>query len=368
MIMMRSQQLRTGRAARLGLSVLLCGMLACRADERRTPDTQFAAGAMGPAADVSYGEGTVFTSNEGGQSLTRIDLSSGTTEVIELAIVPHNVQATRDGRMLLAVGASAMTPGEGHDEHAAGGALVTFAIGSNGSGDKRRFSVGSGPAHVIADSAATRAFITNSGDNSVVVVDLSSGRHMAVIPTGVYPHGLRMSPEGSEIFVACINANAVSIIDTRHLREAEQIEVGRAPVQIAFLPNGERAYVSLRDENAVAVIDVKARRVIDRVAVGSSPIQLFATPDSRFVYVANQGTRERPDSTVSIIDTRTNRVETTVVTGHGAHGVVISRDGSRAFIANTFANTVSVIDTRTRRVLGHIPVGPEPSGITHVPE
>lgn len=102
--------------------------------------------------------------------------------------------------------------------------------------------------------------------------------------------------------------------------------------------------------------------------MGSSPIQLFATPDGRYVYVANQGTRERPDSTVSIIDTRTNRVDTTVIAGRGAHGVVISSDGTRAFVAKTFANTVTVIDTRTPRVLGHMPVGPEPSGITYRPE
>ena len=54
----------------------------------------------------------------------------------------------------------------------------------------------------------------------------------------------------------------------------------------------------------------------------------------------------------------------TVVTGQGAHGVVVSDDGKRAFIANTFANTVSTIDTATQKVIRTVPVGKGAGGIT----
>jgi YVTN family beta-propeller protein len=91
----------------------------------------------------------------------------------------------------------------------------------------------------------------------------------------------------------------------------------------------------------------------------------MATPDGRFVYIANQGTETHPDSTVSVIATDENDVVATIPTGHGAHGVAVSTDGSRAFITNTFANTMTVIDVGTQRALRSIPVGQEPGGVSY---
>jgi YVTN family beta-propeller protein len=91
---------------------------------------------------------------------------------------------------------------------------------------------------------------------------------------------------------------------------------------------------------------------------------VFATPDGRYIYAANEGTAKNVDNTVSVIDTATNKVVATVVTGKGAHGVVVTDDGSRALIANTVDSTVSVIDTGTQRVTRSIKVGEGSGGIT----
>lgn len=100
------------------------------------------------------------------------------------------------------------------------------------------------------------------------------------------------------------------------------------------------------------------------MSVGRKPIQVFATPDGRYVYVGNEGTKENPDNRASVIDTTTSKVVATVETGKGAHGVVVSDDGSRAFIANTVDSTVSVIDTGTQQVTRNIKVGEGSGGIT----
>ena len=51
-------------------------------------------------------------------------------------------------------------------------------------------------------------------------------------------------------------------------------------------------------------------------------------------------------------------------TGKGPHGVVVSNDGKRVFIANIVDSTVSVIDTATQKVIRNIKVGEGPNGIT----
>lgn len=355
-------------------TALLVTTAACGGGERdraSAPDSAAAA-----AAPARLGAGLVFTADEGSNSTSRVDLRSGQVTRLDLPIEPHNVQVSPDGRWLLAVGPAAggempaehgVEGGRQHSETAgAGGRLVILATDSLGGRPAVEVEIGQHPAHVIVGSGSRLAYTTNSGDNSVIVVDLDRRQAVDTITTGAFPHGLRPSPDGREIYVACVDDNSVAVIDTQTAREVARIPVGRAPVQVGFTPDGRHAYVSLRDENAVAVIDVGARRTIATVPVGRSPIQLFATPDGRFVYVANQGTETAPDSTVSVIDTRQNAVVETLITGRGAHGVVVSDDGDRVFIANSFANTVSVIDVASQRVIGSVAVGEKPGGITYL--
>lgn len=138
----------------------------------------------------------------------------------------------------------------------------------------------------------------------------------------------------------------------------------RRPVQVAFAPDGKRVYVSLRDENSVAVIDAESRSVVAKIRVSPGPIQVFAAPSGREVYVANQGAKANPGTTMSIIDTSSQKVTSEVVTGAGAHGVVVSGTGNLVFVTNVFADTVSVVDPVKRRVIRNIRVGPGPGGVS----
>lgn len=354
--------------ARLGLAISasVTLMLGACAGSPPSGDTVAA-----PAA------GFVYSANEGEDSISRIDLATGRVTTLPLPVTPHNVQISRDGRRLFAVGSMAGqmkmgAPAAAPVDHAhaaskePGGLLILDAIAANAA-SATLVTVGHAPAHVIVDARGERAYVSNSEDDAVSVVDAARGSVVGSIPTAASPHGLRMSPDGREIYVAATKGNAVSVIDVATSKAVAHIPVGKAPVQVGFTPDGMRVYVSLRDDNAVAVVDTKTRRLVTTIPVGRSPIQVFATPDGNFVYVANQGSEQEPDNTVSVIDTRRNVVVKTLTTARGAHGVVVSDDGSRVFIANTFANTVSTIDTATQRVMGSVRVGRGPGGITYRP-
>mgnify|MGYP001442278769 CR=1 FL=1 len=317
--------------------------------------------------------GSVYTADERGNSVTSIDLSTGAIEIAPVGITPHNVQIAADGTRLLAVGSPA-TGGHGHDTGEAAhdgsdsaGRLLILDPGNLTSQPIAEVVVGEHPAHVIADPQGARAFVTNSGDDTVTVVDLREQVAVGTIPTGDYPHGLRMSPDGRVIYVANVEDGSVSVIDTAQLTEVARIPVGKAPVQVGFTPDGSRVYVSLRDENRVAVIDTTTRTVIDRIQVGRNPIQVHATPDGRFVYVANQGTEAEPADTVSVIEVASGTVVDTIRTGRGAHGVAVSADGRLVFVTNIVDATVSAIDTGTRQVVTTYSVGADPNGVTFSP-
>lgn len=87
------------------------------------------------------------------------------------------------------------------------------------------------------------------------------------------------------------------------------------------------------------------------------------------VYVTND-----TDGTVSVINSNTNAVITTITVGQFPRGAVVSPDGSRVYVSNftdccsVNPGSVSVIDTSSYTVIATIPVGNNPTGITITPD
>ncbi len=318
-----------------------------------------------PARGASACGGTVFTADEGAPGITAVDLATGRTSATRLGIAPHNVEAAGGGRWLLAVGNAPTAHGPGHRPSAARLVVLEPVPGATPR-VVAEMPVGRHPAHVIADSTATRAFVTDSEADALQVVDLAQRRISATVKLGDYPHGLRLSPDEREAWVANVRDGTVSVVDVAQSREVARIQVGPSPVQVAFLPDGSRAYVSLRGADAVAEVEVATRRVARRISVGRGPVQVFATPDGRLVYVANEGTRASPGPGVSVVDVSAGAVATTIETGRGAHGVVVCADGSRAFVTNLYDDSVAEIDVATQRVTRRFRTGRTPNGITWI--
>ena len=313
--------------------------------------------------------GTVYSANEGGNSISAFDLGTGAVDTVTIPVAPHNVDLTPDGKLLLAVGDPAAegdhgSDGHGHGAEGAAEGLLVILDPRNLSAPTATVTVGSHPAHVVADRQG-RAFVSLAGGDEIAVVDLAKGEVIGRIATGDYPHGLRLSPDESQLYVANVEDGSVSVIDTQDLTEVARIPVGAAPVQVGFTPSGDQVYVSLRDENRMAVIDTASREVMNRIDVGPNPIQMVATPDGAYVYVANQGTDAEPNNTVSVIDTATGQVVKTLATGGGAHGVSVSTDGAFVFVTNIADDTVSIIEVGSQHVVKTLPVGDRPNGIVY---
>ena len=310
----------------------------------------------------------VFTTDEGANALSRIDLTTGEVRAFPLPIRPHNVQASADGSRVIVAG-PVVSGADAHQEHGSmsgmPGRLLLLDAQTMDVARAVTIDIGSSPAHVVVNGETTRAYVTDSASNEVQIVDLTQRKMVMDVPTGRYPHGLRLSPDGATIAVANLQDDTVSLIDVASATESARIPVGKAPVQVSWAPDGNTVYVTLRDEDAVAVVDARTHQKKSSVPVGDGPIQLFVTPDGRFLYAANEGTEETPAVTVSVIDTSTMQVMRTITAGKGPHGVVISPAGNRVFVTNRFDDSVSEIDGATQKVVRTHKVGDEPTGITY---
>lgn len=319
----------------------------------------------------------VYVANEGADTVSVLDAASFKTLAnVRVGKMPHNVQVSPDGKFAWVTNNGEPGPtteaavhkgmAQGaHEVMAQPGAV--WVIDTSTDAVVARVTVGMHPAHVVVSPDGRLAYVTNGGDNTVSVIDTSARSLVATIPVGQFPHGLRVRPDGKEVYVANLKGGTVSVIDTVSQKEVAQVPAGKGPAQTGFTPDGRFAFVSLSQENAVAVIDPATRKVIRKIVVKAVPIQLYATPDSRTLLVANQGTRKQPEKTISLIDLQSFKVVKSIVTGAGAHGVVIDRDGRFAFVTNTYANSVSVLDMTERRVAKTVSVGKAPNGISISP-
>jgi YVTN family beta-propeller protein len=113
--------------------------------------------------------------------------------------------------------------------------------------------------------------------------------------------------------------------------------------------------------NKVTVIDTTTNKVVTTIDVGLAPAGVAVTPDGGKVYVANEAVK----GTVSVIDTATNAVSATVEVGSNPVGIAVKPDGSKVYVANKGRHgTVSVIDTAMDAVSTTIDVdGLTPMGV-----
>jgi len=223
--------------------------------------------------------------------------------------------------------------------------------------------VGLYPVTVALTPDGAFAYVTNCDSGTVSVIATATNAVVATVPVGTTPLGVAITPNGAFAYVADWYSNAASVIDTSTNSVTATVPVGVNPWGVSITPDGALAYVADTGSNAVSVITTAnntpdLKRVVATVPVGAAPVGVAITPDGAFAYVAN-----RNDVTVSVIATASNTVVSTVPVGGNPHGVAITPDGAFAYVAVFGSNFVSVIATATNTVVATIPVGCNPTWV-----
>jgi YVTN family beta-propeller protein len=110
------------------------------------------------------------------------------------------------------------------------------------------------------------------------------------------------SPTGPYAYITNSRDNNVSVIDTVTNVVIATVDVGYSPWGVAVNPAGTKAYVTNSGSDSVSVIDITTNTVTAAVNVESSPLGVAINPAGTKVYVTNGGS-----GTVSVIDTETNK-------------------------------------------------------------
>lgn len=137
------------------------------------------------------------------------------------------------------------------------------------------------------------------------------------------------------------------------------IPVGRGSEGFDVSPDGKELWTAASDDGTIYIIDLVARKVsakIDAGVVGANRLEF--TPDGKRVLISSLR-----NGNLTIYDAQSRQQVKRLAIGHGAAGILMDPDGSRAFVGCTADNYVAVIDLKTLEVSGHIDVGGGPDGL-----
>ncbi len=152
------------------------------------------------------------------------------------------------------------------------------------------------PGEIALSPDGARLYVAEDLADSLAVVDLVSGRVVQRLPTGHYPYGLAVAPDG-RVYVSAWGGNSVAIFDMQrdgNLLAADSIVVARHPSALLLSADGARLFVASGSTDRIAVVDTRKRAVVAQLldaspagpSEGSTPNALALSEDGTRLYVA----------------------------------------------------------------------------------
>lgn len=209
-------------------------------------------------------------------------------------------------------------------------------------------------------------YAVNEEDAVASAIDIGTGDVVASFDTAQEPEGVKVSGDGRYVFVTSETDDMVHVIDTGKMEQVKDIPVGTRPRRLALTPDGKELWVSAELSGVIDIIDIATLTASARVDLQPggiakdqvTPVDVLITKDGTKAYVALGRANH-----VAVVDVKTRTVLTYVMAGLRPWGLALNKDESRLYVANGWTNTVSVIDTTTNRNLAEVPVGEAPYAI-----
>ncbi|UCF37252.1 MAG: beta-propeller fold lactonase family protein [Acidobacteriota bacterium] len=281
----------------------------------------------------------------------------------------------------------------------------------------RTSAVGDEPHGVLTDREGKHLFVLNTSEDSISILETENLTEIKRLSASRNPWSLSLSPDGSTLLVTNTLAE-LSAFRTPSVSELTAIEVERGIVKsrlrvpgsnllqgVAWHPSGEFAFFTMnRTKNLVPMTRLMqgwtitnglgiawANGRVDQVLLDEpdqafpDPADVAFTPDGKLALVSSSGSNriavvdverlieilrsasdeERETLLPNHLGTPTEFVIKHLKTRHSPRGIVVTPDGSTAFVANALDDTVTVIDLASLETDGTIDLG-GPKEVTQV--
>ena len=147
--------------------------------------------------------------------------------------------------------------------------------------------VDSRPRFAQFNDSNTKLYVSSEIGGTVSVIDPAtqtitkkiSFEIPGVLPEAIQPVGVRVTKDGSRVFVALGPANRVAVIDGATDEVLDYLLVGQRVWQMGFTPDEKYLFTTNGNSNDVSVVDVAAMKVVKSVPVGQQPWGVVVAPN-----------------------------------------------------------------------------------------
>ena len=281
-----------------------------------------------PPSSVALGAGSLWTTNPGDGTVTRLDPDSRRV----LATIPVGGEP---GGVVVADGFVWVTNQSGRS---------VAQINPDVERVVAHVTVGNRPSGIAAGPGGV--WVANTADGTVSRIDTRTGVASNPVDVGGGPTGIAATHDA--VWVTNGNDGTVSLVDPRTRSERSRFPVGNGPAGITV--SGGSVWVALSVDGTLARLDPDTGTVTATIPVGNGPIAVVAARES--VWVSNQY-----GATVVRVDPRSGAVDLTVQVGGAPHGLAVA-DGQ---LWVTAAATGTSHRGGTLKVLGGLPWSIDPA-------
>jgi len=281
----------------------------------------FAVGTLPQHITPAYDLGTLYVSNDDGNSLTPIDPRTGRPGKPIAVDDPYNLYFTPGGRYAIVV-AERLHRLDFRDAR-------TFRL-------HRSLDVPcAGVNHMDFSADGRYAIVSCEFSGQLLKIDVRHEKVLGVIHTPAresIPQDVRLEPDGRRFWVADLAAGGVWKVDGTRFRVTGFVHTGAGAHGLVVSRDAKLLYVANRNDGSVSVISFRTGRVVAtwRIPGGGSPDMGAVSADGKVLWLSG-----RYNGVVYAIDTSSGRLLAKIPVGAGPHGVAVWPQPGRYSLGHT---------------------------------
>ncbi|HEV2368678.1 MAG TPA: hypothetical protein VGR90_02305, partial [Acidimicrobiales bacterium] len=182
---------------------------------------------------------------------------------------------------------------------------------------------------------ATCEFTYQQGQpGRLAIVDVAAEKEIGVVNLGPnsQPQDVKLSPDGTVFYVADLRTNGVWEIDAATFKNIGFILTGAGTHGLYVSRDFRDLYIANRGAGTVSVLDFATRKIVQTWTIpgGGSPDMGNVSADGKVLWLSG-----RYDNVVYALDTSTGKLLAKVPVGAGPHGVCVWPEPGRYSLGHT---------------------------------
>jgi DNA-binding beta-propeller fold protein YncE len=212
--------------------------------------------------------------------------------------------------------------------------------------------------YLQVDEAQRRLLANHTGNNTLDVFDLDSGKLIKHVPTGK-AQGVAVVSEAGKYFVSVSREKVVVVIDRKTLEKSGEVKLAGPADAIVFNPKNHCVYVGHDDATDLWVIDTRTEKIVATIAIPEGPEYVIYDASSDRVFQ-----NIKSNDSLLVIDPAGNTIKerwNTAPARH-PHGLALDVQTRRLFCAGQNGK-LAVMDSMTGKVITSVDIA---SGVDQI--